>query len=224
MSNAFRDHDQPVDDRTSEEFFGTDPTADYSYWSAVAYLTPEEAAALGFGFDPRVVQWNDLRGRDHPFVKTFADQARIIRRAQEAGELPKRIRPVEFIEWANAQGMDLPSDFASAVARHGRSPRDWRAEHAQLVKERDALAAEVDRLQDSQKTSSRPLLQSEREAMLKIIVAMAVEGYRYVAERNSTVAQEVTDDAAKIGLAIDVKTVRKYLQLASTLRPKEDVA
>ena len=223
MSDAFWNDDDPADDRTADEFFGRDPSADYSYWSRVAHLTPEEAAALAFGFDPRIVHWNNLEGRDHPFVKIFADRVRVIRRAQEIGELLERIRPVEFIEWAKKKGIDFPSEFESAVQLRGNGFRDWQADYAQLVEERDALAAEVQRLRE--KTSlSKPLLQSEREAMLKIIAAMAVKGYSYVADGNSKVPQEITDDAAGIGIAVDVKTVRKYLQVAARFYSKDDAA
>ena len=58
----------------------------------------------------------------------------------------------------------------------------------------------------------KPLIESESRAMLTIIAAMASGGYRFVSTGNSTVPQEIADDAVKISLSIDVKTVRKYLK------------
>ncbi len=63
----------------------------------------------------------------------------------------------------------------------------------------------------------------EKESLLKMIIVLAVEGYRYnPADKKSTVPGEIASSAQQLGLSIDVDTVRKWLKEAASLLPREE--
>jgi hypothetical protein len=62
-----------------------------------------------------------------------------------------------------------------------------------------------------------PLSTKERSSMLKILLAMAVDGYGYVpSDKKSTVTSEIEAAVNGMGLSIDPGTVRKYLREAKS--------
>jgi len=62
----------------------------------------------------------------------------------------------------------------------------------------------------------RPLGTSERVTMHKLMIGMAVKGYRYdpIAVKSPS-PKEIADDLAELGISIDPDTVRKYLREAA---------
>ena len=205
------------------EFYGTDPGADYDRWSKAPYWTAEEATALSYGKNPRVVNWAFLSScPEHPFARQYNDRLDHVIRAQKLGQLPSLIQPPEFIRFARPLGIEFPAELETAIGQISRDGvRDWQAEYAALARERDTLAAKRDAFERTPQLD-KPLLESERRTMLTIIAATAVAGYGFVPSGNSKIPQEIVDDLAKMGLSLDVKTVRKYLQSAAELIPPED--
>lgn len=62
----------------------------------------------------------------------------------------------------------------------------------------------------------------ERESLLKIIIAMAMDGYGYnPADKKSPIPAEIVAHVEELGLSIDVDTVRKWLREAAALLPGE---
>jgi hypothetical protein len=122
--------DQNGRELDSEEYFGIPVAADCWLWSRFAYWTPEEATALLLGFNPDIVNWRNLEGRDLPLVQGFGDILRLVRRGQEVGVLPnKNIRPIDVIEWAEAKGLEPPQRLADAVRESVKVPPPAEAAH-----------------------------------------------------------------------------------------------
>ena len=224
----------PFFDLTEHEFLGTDEDAprddwerclypDYGYWSKAPYWTADEGVALSYGRNPRVVNWSFLSGyKEHPFAKHYNKRLDLLIRAQKLGQLRSFIEPSKFIRWATNVGIEFPSELETAVGQIRREGvRDWQADYAALAQERDMLAAKIETFERTAHLD-KPLLDSERQSMLAIIATMASGGYTFVSGGNSKVPQEIVDDAVKVGLHIDVKTVRKYLQSSAKLIPPED--
>ena len=66
----------------------------------------------------------------------------------------------------------------------------------------------------------------ERESLLKLVIGMAIEGYKYSpdAARNTATA-DIANDLAKLGLTMTDDTVRKWLkQAAKTVLPERPLA
>lgn len=68
--------------------------------------------------------------------------------------------------------------------------------------------------------TEKPLLTRERDTLLKLIIGLAIEGYRYAprASRNEAIG-EISRDLQKLGIALDQGTIRKWLQEASQILP-----
>lgn len=69
---------------------------------------------------------------------------------------------------------------------------------------------------------NKPLHTKERETLLKLIIGMAVSGYKFnpKAKRNEATS-DIVGDLDENGIALDPDTVRKWLKEASELLPAE---
>lgn len=96
---------------------------------------------------------------------------------------------------------------------------------AVLVVRTDALAKAESKLasDEGSRGSARELSTRERDTLLKLVVGMAIEGYRYDpnAARNDAPG-EIAGDLAKQGIELTDDTVRKWLkEAASTVLPRK---
>lgn len=71
--------------------------------------------------------------------------------------------------------------------------------------------------------SERPLSTRERNSLLTLVIGLAIKGFAYdpTASR-STVITEIVSDLNELGLSLDADTVRKYLNEAKELLPREE--
>ncbi|HEV7928814.1 MAG TPA: hypothetical protein VGP12_01640 [Nitrosospira sp.] len=74
---------------------------------------------------------------------------------------------------------------------------------------------------ESNSALDESLKDSERNSLLKLVIAMAIGGYRYdpVAPQNNTVS-EITKDLEELGISLSDDTVRKYLIQAAATFPQ----
>lgn len=89
------------------------------------------------------------------------------------------------------------------------------------LEERAVLSTE-DASQAEPANMEKPLSTKERDTLLKIIIGMARDSYKYDPKLNrSSVPQEIADDLAKHSIFMDVDTVRKWLKQAAEFLPGE---
>lgn len=64
-------------------------------------------------------------------------------------------------------------------------------------------------------TKIKPLESRERDTLLKLVIGMAIKGYRYdpMALKNTAI-KDIVDDLADLGISIDTDTARKHLKAA----------
>lgn len=67
----------------------------------------------------------------------------------------------------------------------------------------------------------KPLSTTERNTLLKLVIGMAIEGYKYDPQATrSTIPTEISGDLAKLDISVTDDTVRKWLkEAASTVLP-----
>lgn len=125
-------------------------------------------------------------------------------------------------------------DSPHSAARESKKPRchpdnfypaGGLPEDAVLVVRTDALAKVQTRLvaDEGRRGGSAELSTRERDTLLKLVVGMAIEGYRYDpnAQRNEAPG-EIAGDLAKHGIELTDDTVRKWLkEAASTVLPRK---
>ena len=143
------DESHPLFWLDEEEFYGADPRADLDHWSRSPCWTVEEATALSFGKEPRIVNWAFLREfSNHPFAEAYRKRLEHGLRATQIGDLGGVNRPVDYIEWAKGIDFEFSPEVENAVRAHQSNVRDWRSDYEALATERDELAAEVKRLKE----------------------------------------------------------------------------
>jgi hypothetical protein len=66
--------------------------------------------------------------------------------------------------------------------------------------------------------AEKPISLRERESLLKLIIGMAIAGYKYDPKisRNMATA-EIASDLENLGIGLDVDTVRKWLKEATEM-------
>jgi hypothetical protein len=71
-------------------------------------------------------------------------------------------------------------------------------------------------------TTEKPLLTRERDTVLKLLIGMAVQRYGFDARaKRGTAVSEIVNDLDSLGISLDPKTVRKWLNEAADLLPGE---
>jgi hypothetical protein len=69
----------------------------------------------------------------------------------------------------------------------------------------------------------KPLHVKERETLLKLVIGMAINGYRYDPNAlRSDKIPEIESDLAKIGISLDADTVRKWLKESAEILPRDE--
>lgn len=61
----------------------------------------------------------------------------------------------------------------------------------------------------------------EIESLLKLVIAMAIKGYRFDPKKRSSIPREIVSDVEQVGLSIDEDTVRKWLKQGVELLPPD---
>jgi hypothetical protein len=106
-----------------------------------------------------------------------------------------------------------------------RSAEQQNATMAKLLELRDALAQRIESMEAAarQVPEQKELKTRERDSALKLIIGMAVRGYRYdpKAQRNDATS-DICDDLERLGVGLDPDTVRKWLRKAAELLPPRD--
>jgi hypothetical protein len=94
---------------------------DLFYWARLSYWTPDEAAALASGYEPRIVTRSLISNLPyHRITQHYNDLWEHIRRAQEAGRgLSERMTPSEVLGWAETNGVEYPDSLVKAVSKFG---------------------------------------------------------------------------------------------------------
>jgi hypothetical protein len=213
--------------------------ADFSHWSKAAYWTIPEAVALLFGEDPDRVQRHIKYNRYK--IQTFANNYDMIhdlaKRAVISKQLPALVSPGVFLAWAQRNKIDYPPELERQVLLNGQKISDWQSSYESLRQQycekereiailtqcRDDLVCRVSDLEwQVQQTEPKPLGTRERDSVMKLVIGMAIRGYGYnpLAARNKAIG-EICSDLADLGIALDPDTVRKWLQEAAELLPRQ---
>ena len=204
-------------------------------------MTREEAwkqiSDFGYPTDPTMGFDEDTEEvlRKWTFTDAAAEYIQLqdrIERAIDAGKLGERITPAGYIHWARDSGIPVPDELKQAVEARNEIP-NWKARYDDLLKqfeavsdERDGLRRELDQMRSTQdaKAGRDTITPRERTTVKRLIIGMAVKGYRYnpKAGRNEA-TKDIADDLDRLGISLDVDTVRKWLQeSAEELKPDWD--
>lgn len=179
-----------------------------------------------------------------PFAVEYARRMELAKRSVTWKQLFDPVLPSLFLAWSRRLELGVPAELTRAVEARGPWLADWKdmydemkvvcegwqrtsqGQAAKIVGLTDALAqatSERDALSEQAKAPRKADLSTrERETLFKLVVGMAVRGYRYDPEaaRNDAPG-EIAGDLASLGIEVTDDTVRKWLkEAAATVLPK----
>lgn len=109
-----------------------------------------------------------------------------------------RLNPYDAIGWAIEKEHPLPKEYRKAY---------------EIFKEKESKKLK--------KKKEGDLSSKEKDSLLKLVIGMAVEGYKYDPKqsRNGSIT-DIASDLESLGISLDQDTVRKWLKEASQLLPQ----
>lgn len=183
--------------------------ADLDYWSKMAHWTLDEAIALSFGKDPKVVNLDRIftLANKSAFADNYLKLHELAKRAKVWKRLYDPILPLLYITWAKNHDIHVPERLAALVQARAGKTIDWKEKYDQVDAEYKKL---IDKLQGtlaSQKQTIETCMQAnytlidtnaslkkqlqdaakhspdlgtkEKDTLLKLVIGMAVSGYAY---------------------------------------------
>ncbi|MDR5755598.1 hypothetical protein [Caballeronia sp. LZ035] len=180
---------------------------DFRYWVALDKWTAKEAALLLDAKDPRRHPTFSIRSKTtQPEYETARQIAAVIRRTnwgRRYGICKWEVKedPLYICDAVRRAGFSLPVQLVHELAK-----RQTRGESRATPRFDDAKM-------------NKSAVTKERQAMLKLIIGLAMGGYRLDpdAPRNSH-AKEMRIDLERAGVPLDDATIKKYLDEARRFR------
>ncbi len=202
--NAFADYLDPKVEEKRREL--------WRHWARMPRVDLHEAAALLAGIIPSE-QWDHesiSRKRvsfgqelNEKYLRTFD----LLIRAEAAYIIHDRISLDDVIAWARDNGIPVSEKLTNAIA-------EIRA-HKTLIKYEDEYEA------SKSAPVEAPLGTRERDTLLYLIAAMAIEKYGYSPKKRNTAVSQIRNDLDRIGVdRISDETIRNKLKEASELVPQ----
>lgn len=179
-----------IDDRRTAEPPLTESVekADFAFWVTVACWTAEEAAMLSIGLDPEIRDSTLVPESAQLDSLSYRRRRLLILRAIEAKQLPSPLTPRAFVEWAKQRGIEISESLRLAVA-------DYDCNHDQTAVDGECHPKIV-------------------ASMQKMILGMAVRGYRYDPTSRGDSVSEIVQDFNELGLSLSENTIRSRLKEA----------
>jgi hypothetical protein len=185
-------------------FNKSDAKADFDFWSKAAHWTLNEAIALTFGKDPRVVTCDrveDMKFCESPFVEKFIELRDLTDRAKTGKKLFDPVLPGNYIAWARQNDIPFPLELADMVVARGNDIPNWKKAYDDLLAQKEEYSRQVklllekrdkdeklleDRIvqleldlansqKQNTKTTEKSLSTRERETLLNIIIGISSE-------------------------------------------------
>lgn len=172
----------------AEDLFGENLAANLDYWGKAAYWTIEEGTTLSLGYEPRVLNWELLKDSDHPVTRIYEDRRNLAARARDMGELSDRNEPLAYIRWARSLGLSFCPEL-DAIIRNGQRTK-----------------------KAAQALSDEALHPKTKQSLQKLVLGMAAAMYGYDPKQGrTTIHQEIKDELDRVGISLNVDTVRQQI-------------
>lgn len=183
--------------------------ADVQHWARMQHWSLDEAVALSIGFEPcgDLLEGSDGMPVQSDVLAYYLKRRALIEDNFDWGNVaqPGRNSVPDVVRWFDQVELDVPEQLLAAADKY----------HVLGIGKKSRLGR-------SKAADDKPLDARERSTMLKMIITMAVEGYRYnpKAER-STIPSEIESDMNLLGVGITLETIRKHLRSGSALLDDE---
>lgn len=183
--------------------------ADMQHWARMQRWSLDEAVALSIGFEPCGDLLEGVEGMpvQRDVLDFYFKRRALIEDNFDWGDVaaPCKNSVPDLVRWFDQVELDVPEQLLAAADKY----------HALGIGKKSKLGR-------SSAADDRALDPRERSSMLKMIITMAMEGYRYdpKAER-SAIPSEIESDMNLLGVGINLETIRKYLKSGAELLDDE---
>ena len=194
--------------------------AEFPYWAKMATWSVHEASAVLVGLNPHFAKDHTLGyGREaNKYAVRFYGLLELARRAWDQSEIDYPATPANWLDWAKKRDLPIFPVLEKEIDRWrtfktpGETIRIGELEAKNARLESDLSKAKS---ADAQSIGAR-----ERDSVLKLIIGMAVAGYKYdpLAQKNDAI-RDITGDLEKHGVPLADDTIRKYLRAGADLLP-----
>jgi hypothetical protein len=211
-------------------FNNKNPRVNYDYWPKMSFWNQYEVAALLLDTSPEIVHWDSVESYkdQYPLARKYAALFEVASRALSTGELKHtkgvtnciQIKPSDCIEWAQSKGIDIPEELAEKM---NYQTQYMKCE--QLKEENLFLIEELDKIK-IENTYEKPINTREKESMLKIIIGMAIGGYKYqpgLKRQKDPVIQDMLTDLENNGVGCCRHTIQKFIDEGCALLPSSNL-
>ncbi|WP_146346726.1 hypothetical protein [Falsiphaeobacter marinintestinus] len=179
--------------------------ADFKHWTKMKRWSLLETVALSIGFEPcgDIFDGIDGRGCQKDVVQFYLKRTALIKdNFNWAAPQWEGKQEVEALcNWMRDIELDVPEGLLlEAGQRLG-----WRSKQKK-----------------NRTTESKAFDPRERKTMLRLIIGLAVAGYRYDPRTTrSSIPKEIRNDLDQLGVNLDLNTIRKYLREGSDFLPSD---
>jgi hypothetical protein len=179
---------------------------DWSYWARYPGWRTDEIAALVLGLDPYQTDTLDAKT-----AEKYERKRLWLLRAKNVGDLRSPIKPHAFLEWAVANGFEVPQNLKEAVAAVAPI-RNWKKIAKERKKEVIQLRAELtERNAVSIETEDPRRLNT----WCKLVMGMATKHYAYDPERRNSAAARISEHLTNTPYHLSEPAIRECLQRAA---------
>ena len=146
----------------------------------MTYWTLDEAVALSFGKNPKIISWTGLittAAYTSPFIEEFNKTKELALRAVKWSKLYDPVMPVLFLTWAKENGIPFPPELAKKIHNISKNLLDWDKRYNDLLDKSAEKLNTANQIIDiknqiileleSSKSAEKPLLTRERETLIQ---------------------------------------------------------
>lgn len=164
---------------------------------------------MSFGAAPGVLLAYGIRDQaSYAFSIEYRHREELLRRAVEVGEIQNPTKPSDFVRWARDRTLDIAKELVERFDQ-------------ELAQSAPATLDDVDEQAPPPRVSwgqEKPLSTREKDTLLKMIIAMAVDQYGYnPSSTRSDVSARIREDLSELNLSLDEDTIRDKLKAAAAL-------
>ena len=166
-------------------------------WAQYPYWTVDEAIALSFGKNPKLVNWFIVQSflEIDPFAQEYAALRDLILRAVDIEELAEKMTPYDFVEWIKPRLSSFPNLLAESVNTFTES---------------------------TAKPFSKSAYTNEMNTLLLLIYGVAVKKFHYTPEGNNSAATNMLKciEDLEFGLSVTHSVVLNKIRKGEALLHK----
>jgi len=221
-----RQHEERERSKEANYFFNqssSNATEDeLEYWAKMPYWTLDEAVALAFGKSPEKISWDKIASyRDiASFPKKYMNTQKLTNRALLARELISeydvsrdtyRIKPCDFVSWAERKGVQIPDGLKKRVLENGNKSINWQALYEEKCEEIEQLKKELENSQSQRKELTVKVRASTNSNRIPKMALAVIAKDKYKYGEDSGAIGIMLSYFTKHGLNMDDKTLRDHI-------------